>query len=246
MNSRGELHILNDARQVAEALADSFVINALEALAARGRFTVALAGGNTPKAAYALLAAEPRSSRVDWNNVFVFFGDERCVLPSDDESNYKMAQDALLSHVAIPEHNVFRMHGEADPEEAARSYAAVLKGQLGDPPVFDLIMLGMGTDAHTASLFPGADPHAGEEKLVRAVYVEKVKMYRLTLTPRVINAARCVVIATEGPSKTDALNAVFSQPVDPRERPIQSVAPQDGKLIWLVDRAAAGSLAATA
>lgn len=245
MNSRGDLRILNDAPQVAEALADWFVISALEALAARDRFTVALAGGNTPKAAYALLATEPRKSQVDWDNVLVYFGDERCVPPSDDQSNYKMAEDTLLSHVEIPAQNVFRMHGEDEPEDAARSYAALLKERLGDPPVFDLIMLGMGTDAHTASLFPGADPHAGEDSLVRAIYVEKVHMYRLTLTPKALNAARCVVIATEGPSKTEALNAVFSEPVDPRERPIQSVAPRDGKLIWLVDRAAAGSLAAS-
>ena len=104
----------------------------------------------------------------------------------------------------------------------------------------------MGADAHTASLFPDADPHTDEGSLVRAIYVEKVNMYRLTLTPKVINAARCVAIATEGPSKTEALNAVFTQPIDPRRRPIQSVAPQDGKLLWLVDRAAAGSLAANA
>jgi len=245
LTQRGEVRILDDAAGVAEALADVFVQKARDAIAARGRFAVALAGGNTPKAAYALLANPPRGSQVDWQRVFVYFGDERCVPPGDDQSNYKMASDSLLSHVPIPTAQVFRMHGEDDPQLAARDYANELRETLGDPPRFDLVMLGMGPDAHTASLFPGTDPYTDDEQLVRAQYVQKASMNRLTLTPAAINAARCVVIATEGPSKTEALSAVFLSPDDPTQRPIQAIAPRDGKLLWLVDRAAAGSLTAS-
>jgi len=245
VRGRGQLRVFDNAEQVAGALADLFVQRARDAVTNRGRFAVALAGGNTPKAAYALLAQEPRKSQVDWRNVAVFFGDERCVPPDDEQSNYKMASDALLSRVPVPEENVFRMHGEEQPRQAAQAYADVLRRTLGDPPEFDLVMLGMGPDAHTASLFPGTDPHTDDAQLVRAPYVKKVGMYRLTLTPAAINAARCIVIATEGPSKTQALHDVFTASEDPRERPIQSIEPRNGQLIWLVDRAAAGSLTAT-
>src|SRR5947209_2338648 len=167
MTARGDLRVLDDATQVAQALADLFVERAAFAIADHGRFAVALAGGNTPKAAYALLAQEPRKSQVDWRRVAVYFGDERCVPPDDDRSNYKMATDALLCCVPIPHENVFRMRGEDDPESAARQYADELRRALGDPPLFDLVMLGMGPDAHTASLFPGTDPRTGEAQLVR-------------------------------------------------------------------------------
>jgi len=243
---RGELRVFDEPSQVAEALADLFVASARDAIAKRGRFAVALAGGTTPKAAYALLASEPRISQVEWPKVAVYFGDERCVPPDDDQSNYKMARDTFLARVPLPAANVFRMHGEDDPPQAAHAYAEQLRATLGEPPRFDLVMLGMGPDAHTASLFPGSDPYADEDRLVRAVYVDKLKACRLTLTPLVLNNARTVAVATEGPSKAQALYDVFTAANDPRERPIQSLAPRDGKLVWLVDRSAAGSLSAGA
>ncbi|MDP9111296.1 MAG: 6-phosphogluconolactonase [Candidatus Eremiobacteraeota bacterium] len=210
-------------------------------MAARGTFTVALSGGTTPKAAYALLAQD-QSAAVDWKRVVVFFSDERCVPPGDSRSNYKSARDALLAKVAIPANNIHRMLGEEVPEVAARAYATLLTHMCGAPPRLDLVMLGMGTDGHTASLFPGSDPMTDNEQLVRAPFVQQMQMFRLTMTPRVINASRCVTVATEGAEKADALQRVLAGDYNPQSLPVQAVAPTDGHLIWLVDRAAAGKL----
>lgn len=241
---RGILDVYDSAEIVANAMADLFVERAGEAIGDRGEFSVALAGGTTPKEIFALLAGKPRVEQIDWKDVAIYFGDERCVPPADGQSNYKMAYETLLRNVPVPAENVFRMRGEEDPEEAAKEYAEILRRTLGTPPRFDLVMLGMGTDAHTASLFPGADPHEREDELVRAVKVDAEGMYpyRITITPKVINSARCVAICTTGKSKADALKAVMSDAPDATKRPIQSVAPTDGKLFWLVDRAAASAL----
>jgi 6-phosphogluconolactonase len=238
----GELRVFPDPATVAAAVADAFVDDARSAISERGAFFVALAGGTTPKAAYQLLAQEPRAGAVDWQHVQVYFGDERCVPPDHPDSNYKMAREAFLSRVPIPEQNVHRMQGEIDPLTAARDYAQLLMQTIGDLPQFDLIMLGMGPDGHTASLFPGTDPLVDNERLARAVYVEKLQTYRITLTPLVINNARHVLIATEGLPKAPALYAVRMGPYDPVQHPIQIVAPVHGRLSWYVDRAAAAEL----
>jgi 6-phosphogluconolactonase len=238
----GELRVFPDPGAVAASVADAFVNDAHSAISQRGAFFVALAGGTTPKAAYQLLAQEPRASAIDWQHVQVYFGDERCVPPDHQDSNYRMAREALLSRVPLPEQNVHRMEGEADPLVAARTYAESLIQTMGDVPHFDLIMLGMGPDGHTASLFPGTDPLVDNERLVRAVYVEKLQTHRITLTPLVINNARHVIIATEGLTKAPALYAVRMGPYDPVVHPVQIVAPVDGQLSWYVDRAAAAEL----
>ncbi|MHB1549681.1 MAG: 6-phosphogluconolactonase [Vulcanimicrobiaceae bacterium] len=234
-----------DAEKLAAALADLFVDRAQAAVAERGAFYVALAGGTTPRAAYALLAAQRRAAQVAWQDVFVYFGDERCVGPDDEQSNYKMACDTFLRAVPIPPPNVRRMRGEDDPTEAARLYAEMLRADLGDPPAFDLVLLGMGSDGHTASLFPGTDPMTGDADLVRAPYVEAMQAYRLTLTPRAINNARHVAIAAQGAQKATILASVLEGPYVPTTYPVQIVAPRAGRLTWLVDRDAADSLRAT-
>ena len=238
----GELVVLETPELLAQAVADAFVADASIAIAERGSFYVALAGGTTPKAAYSLLAIQPRRSQVDWNRAFVYFGDERCVGPDSPESNYRMARETFLSKVGVPEQNVQRIRGEDDPDAAAQSYASILVQRMGNEPRFDLIMLGMGADGHTASLFPGSDPRTDEAKLVRAVYVEKLNSHRITLTPFVINDAHHVLIATEGLTKAPALYAVRKGPYDPQIHPIQIVAPVAGRLSWYVDRAAAAEL----
>ncbi|HZZ64092.1 MAG TPA: 6-phosphogluconolactonase [Candidatus Baltobacteraceae bacterium] len=237
-----ELRVFDDPSQLAAGVADAFVQDAREAIRDRGEFNVALAGGTTPKAAYQLLAAEPRRDMVDWPRVNVFFGDERTVPPDSSESNYKMANDALLAHVPLVADHVHRMHGEDDPIAAARDYSEVLTQQLGPLPRFDLVLLGMGPDGHTASLFPGSDPRADEELLVRAPFVQKFGTHRLTLTPMVLNNARHVVIATEGLTKAPALYAVLRGPYNPVEHPVQIIAPVGGRLSWFADRAAAAEL----
>ncbi len=237
-----EIEIVADETALAGRLASFVAATATAALAAHGRCDLALAGGSTPKAAYGLLAAPPYASRIDWNRVRFFFSDERCVAPVDDESNYKSAKTTLLDPLNISEDAVFRMRGEIRPAEAAREYAAILRRELeGDAdgtPVFDLVMLGMGPDGHTASLFPGSDPFADDLLLVRAPYVEKLATYRITLTPRVLNAARHVVVATAGPSKADALAAVLDGPRNPSLYPIAVLEPHDGDVTWLVDAVA--------
>ncbi len=234
--------VVEDEAALARAVAEEFVSLAGAATAARGRFDVALSGGTTPKAAYELLAAPPLRDRVAWSKVRFFFGDERCVPPDDDQSNYKMARDAMLAPLAISEECVFRMRGEDDPPAAARAYAGILRRELGDPPVFDLVMLGIGPDGHTASLFPGSDPLTDDDALVRAVWVEKFETYRITITPQVINAAREVAIAAGGAAKADVLESVLEGSRDPATYPIQIVAPADGTLAWFVDKAAATRL----
>lgn len=238
----GDLRIFDTPDDLAAALADTFVDDARNAIQQRGAFFVALAGGTTPKNAYHLLAQEPRRGRVDWTHVFVYFGDERCVPPQSDDSNYKMATDAFLRDVRLAPDHVHRMRGEDDPLQSARDYAELLIQTMGDLPRFDLVMLGMGTDGHTASLFPGTDPLVDNDRLVRAPYVEKLSTYRITFTPLVINSARHVAIATEGLPKAPALYAVREGPYDPLIHPIQIVAPANGRLSWLVDRAAAAEL----
>jgi 6-phosphogluconolactonase len=235
------LQIVADDAVLAETAAASFVQAAHAAIGARGRFNVALAGGSTPKAAYALLAAEPLRARVDWQHVRFFFSDERCVGPDDEQSNYKMARDAMLAPLEIPETNVFRMRGEDEPAVAASAYADLVRRELGDVPTFDLIMLGMGPDGHTASLFPGTDPLEGDTLLVKAPWVAKFSTFRITFTPSLINAAREVHIATGGEAKADALAGVLEGPYQPSVYPIQIVSPT-GSLVWMVDRAAAAKL----
>jgi 6-phosphogluconolactonase len=236
--ARGDLRVFESPPEVAAAVADLFVSAANDAIRQRGGFFVALAGGRTPRAAYELLGADERREAIDWLRVHVYFGDERCVPPESAESNYRMAFEALLSKVPIPPRNVHRMHGEEQPPRAARAYAQKLVETMAELPRFDLLLLGMGADGHTASLFPGTDPRTDEDLLVRAPFVEQLGEHRLTLTPLVINNSRQVAIAVEGAAKAPALAAVRDGPYDPLRYPAQIVAPSDGKLQWLVDRAA--------
>ncbi|HEY9084832.1 MAG TPA: 6-phosphogluconolactonase [Candidatus Tyrphobacter sp.] len=224
--------------ELTQRLADAFVSCARDAIAARDAFTVALAGGNTPRDAYALLAREPRRSSVAWKAVHVYFGDERCVPPEDPQSNYGMAKAALLDEVPIPRAQIHRMRGEIAPEQAALEYARVLRDTLGEAPHLDFVMLGLGTDAHTASLFPGEDPLTDDDALVRAVHPASMNAWRLTVTPRVINGAREVVFGVSGKEKAAALKAAREGPHDPVRFPAQIVKPTNGRLLWFVDAAA--------
>ncbi len=239
MNERGELCIYVDAGAVAQALAEYFVATAQRAIAERGRFTVALSGGNTPRAAYQLLATDPLRAILPWSDVFIYFGDERCVPPDDERSNYRMAREAFLDAVPIPRANIARMQGEVDPGVAANEYASILRAGLGGAPRLDLVMLGLGEDGHTASLFPGIAQDVEVDSLVEAAYAQSQAMWRITITPKLINAARRVVFAIEGSAKARALAAVYEGPRDPMTYPAQLVQPSSGELTWLVDEAAA-------
>ena len=238
----GRLDVYPNADELATALADLFADEAETAQTERGAFYVALAGGTTPTAAYQLLASDAYAERISWNDVYVYFGDERCVKPDDPLSNYKTAFDALLSHVPIPTGNVHRMKGEIDPAEAATEYAAILREDLDDALAFDLVMLGLGKDGHTASLFPGTDPTTDAERLVRGTYSTATQNNRLTITPTIINGARKVAVAAAGADKSTALATAREGAYNPTACPAQIIDPVKGDLIWLVDELAAGML----
>jgi len=230
------LHVLPDAAALAHAAAGHFLTLAAPAIESRGRFDVALAGGSTPKAMNAILAAQPQA--IDWTRVRFFFGDERCVPPDHPDSNYRMTRETLFAPLDIEQTQIFRMHGEDEPHAAAAAYDALLERELGAEAILDAVFLGMGPDGHTASLFPGTI--AGIDGARRAVanFVPKFGTFRLTLTPLVINAARHVTITAGGAEKAASLAAVLDGPHEPDTYPSQLVAPASGDLTWLVDAAA--------
>ncbi len=230
-----EIVVLPDPAALAREATDRFVALARSAIAAQGRFTVALSGGSTPRALYEQLVTQP----IEWRHVHIFWGDERCVPPDHPDSNYGMAQRTLLSHIDIPAPNVHRLKGELDPAQAAQQYEAELRAILGTAPRFDLILLGMGTEGHTASLFPGTPALHEQRRWVVAQYVDKLQANRLTLTPPVINQAANVIFLIAGSDKAVALQSVWHGPHDPDHLPAQIVMPTTGRVIWLVDQAAA-------
>jgi 6-phosphogluconolactonase len=239
-----EIHISPNPQALAEEAARRFAVLAREAIGERGRFVVALSGGSTPKVLLRLLALPPYRETLDWGRIQVAWGDERTVSPDDAQSNYRMAREALLVHVPIPAGNVHRMPAEnPDHEAAAADYEATLRALFGDgSPRFDLIHLGLGTEGHTASLFPGSLALAERERWVAAPFVEKLDTYRITLTPPVLNAAREVQFLAAGKDKAAIVREILHAPHNPTELPAQVVAPTDGRLVWLLDTAAAQEL----
>ena len=236
---------------VAEA-ARRFTAAAAAAVRETGRFVTALAGGSTPRRLYELLSTAEYADRIDWARTHVFFGDERCVPPDHPESNYRMARVALLDRVPIPAGNVHRMHGEDEPAQAARAYERDLRAVFatpdGPPTVrsdgrFHLVLLGMGSNGHTASLFPGQAAVRARERWVVAEHVAELDAWRITLTPPILNAANEVLFLVLGGDKAAMLKRVLEGPVRPDELPAQVIAPSDGALTWLVDAAAARDLA---
>lgn len=236
--SLAEAIVYADLSTLIAGAADFVAERAAEAIAARGSFNIALSGGNTPRPVYQRLAA----AAVDWARVHVFFGDERCVPPDDAESNYRMARTALIDHVAIPAENVHRMRGEDPPEAAAEAYAIELREALGKGGRLDLVLLGLGPDGHTASLFPGLAAVTETERAAMAAYVEFVGMWRLTLTPPTINAARRVAFLVSGDDKAEILHRVLQGPSQPVVLPAQCIRPSERPPLWLIDAAAAAKL----
>ncbi len=236
------LTIFPDKDAFIAGAAEFIVERAVEALAARGRWTVALAGGGTPKPIYQRLAEAGYAQRVDWQRVHVFFGDERCVPPEDSRSNYRMAREALLDFVPLPAENVHRMRGEDDPALAALAYEQDIQRLFRtlSPPAFDLICLGMGDNGHTASLFPGTAALREQTRWVVPQYVEVMQTWRVTMTAPLINAARHVAFFVEGAGKAEMLRRVLHGPFDPDVLPAQMIQPGNGQLHWLVDATAAG------
>ena len=237
------IRILPDPAALADAAARYVVEQARAAIDARGRFSLTLSGGSTPRDLHLRLASPPLKDQVDWPRVHIFFGDERCVPPDDPRSNYRMAEETLLSKVPIPAENIHRMRGELPPKEAAEDYQRELKAFFGsDAPRLDLVLLGMGDNGHTASLFPGLTAVHEQERWVVAEYVAEVGMWRITLTPAVLNLARVTLFLVAGANKADMLRRVLEEPYDPSALPAQVVRPLEGDVVWMVDAAAAARL----
>jgi 6-phosphogluconolactonase len=239
---RSPLAVFPDALALACAAADRFIALVCKAIAARGVAHVVLAGGSTPRAMNQLLASESRRDALDWSRVRIYFGDERNVGPNDPESNYGMTRETLLAPLAIAPEHVFRIPGELEAHAAAIAYTDVLNATVGEQPTFDVVFLGMGPDGHTASIFPGTLAQLDSTTLVAPVWVEKFATWRITLTPRVLNAARAVVITCGGEEKSAALHAVLEGPHVPDTYPIQLIRPTDGSLEWLIDAPAAQAI----
>jgi 6-phosphogluconolactonase len=248
---RRTVEVAADRGALMEAGASAFVTAARAAIGAHGRFVTALSGGSTPRALFELLATERFASSVDWSRVHVCWGDERAVPPDAAASNYRMAREALLDHVPIPASQVRRIRGEDPPQVAAEAYERALRALFATPvgpprpepgARFDLVLLGMGDNGHTASLFPGLHAVREAERWVVAESVAEVGMWRITLTPVVLNAAAEVVFLVAGADKAAMLHRVLDGPVRPDALPAQVVAPHDGRLRWLVDTNAAARL----
>jgi 6-phosphogluconolactonase len=240
--------VVPDAPALYHAAAQEFLERAQEAVRARGRFMVALSGGSTPRALYCLLADDAAFAGVmPWDKIHFFWGDERHVSPDHGDSNFHMAREALLGKVPVAPANIHRINGEnPDAATAASDYEQDLRHSFGisshEVPRFDLILLGLGADGHTASLFPGTTALHEESHLVVSNRVEKLKTDRITFTARLINRAAAVLMLVSGQDKAHTLNAVLRGPYEPERLPAQLVMPHDGALIWLVDQSAASAI----
>ncbi len=242
MPAQPEIRILKTAAELFEVAAAEFAAQANQGVRDNGRFAVALSGGSTPRALYSLLATK---SNTPWDKICFFWGDERHVPPDHPESNYRMANEALLSKVPVRLENVFRIHAEEkDAAAAALQYEQALRDFFhlspGQFPRFDLALLGTGPDGHTASLFPGTTGLNETQRLVVANWVPKFNTHRITFTFPVLNAAACVIFLASGPDKAAILHQVLENSA--ADLPAQKVQPTNGKLIWLVDQAAADAL----
>ncbi len=229
---------LPSAAALADAVAGRFVAVAGDAIASRGQFIVALSGGSTPRESYLRLGTEALVSRVMWSRVQVLWGDERCVPPDHIESNYRMARETLLDRVPVPAANVHRIRGEDDPLSAADVYETTLRALAR----IDLVLLGLGEDGHTASLFPGSAAVHEQTRWVMAARASAASMWRITLTPAVINAAAEVLFLVSGAAKAGILRRVLEGPRRPQSLPAQAIAPTNGLVRWCVDAAAAADL----
>ncbi len=242
------LHVFPDHLGFVDGSADFIARRASEAIAERGRCTIALSGGGTPKPVYARLAAGDYGDRLAWEKVHIFFGDERSVPPDDSRSNYRMVREAWLDRSPIPAGNIHRIRGEDDPGLEALRYEREVAGFFRSAafPAFDLILLGMGDNGHTASLFPGTAALRETARGVVAQYVETMAAWRVTFTAPLINAARHVAFMAEGAGKAQMLWNVLTGPFQPDVWPSQLIQPGSGELHWLVDAAAAAGLQKTA
>lgn len=247
--SQREIHIFRDSAAIAQRAAEIFVEAAKSAVAQNDTFTVALAGGSTPKILYSLLATDPGlRGKLPWDKMQMFFGDERHVRPDDAQSNFKMASETMLSKAPLKAEQIHRMKGEyPEAEQAAKEYELDLRAQFhlkeSEMPRFDLVLVGMGDEGHCLSLFPGTKAlHPAEGRIVVRNWVGKLYADRITITAPVASNAAVILFMVAGKEKAPALKAVLEGPYEPEQLPSQLLQPTNGKLLWLVDQAAGNML----
>lgn len=230
------LKVYKDTDELARAAASLFLNLSSEKIKEKGSFTVVLSGGKTPETLYRLLASPEFKERIEWTKVRVFWGDERCVPPDDPESNYGMASRALLSKVPVPPENLHRIKGELGPSLASALYEEEITAYFKDSaPVFDLVLLGLGEDGHTLSLFPGTEALDERKRLVATNFVGKLGSWRVTMTLRLVNRASNLVFIAAGAGKSRALKEALEGGLHPAGK----IRPVNGRLLWLADRDAA-------
>jgi 6-phosphogluconolactonase len=237
-----KLNIYKDSENAIKALASFFLDKGKTAIHDKGSFNVALSGGSSPKKLFELLASDSLKDRLDWAKVYFFFGDERYVAPDHSDSNYLMAYNALFAPLNIKEDNIFKVDTSLDPESAALDYERTIRNHFKKEVNFDLVLLGLGDDAHTASLFPGTNILFNEENLVKDVYLEDKAVYRISFTAPLINKSKSIAFLTFGEGKANALKAVFEGEKDISKYPAQLINPINGELQWFIDEPAASKL----
>jgi 6-phosphogluconolactonase len=238
-----KINIADTPAELAQQAADWVTDYAERLLQQQDRFTIALSGGSTPKALHELLAQPPLRNQIDWSRVHVFWGDERFVPLTDEKNNARMAFDTLLNHVPVPQSQIHVMRTDLPPEDSMADYDGILHAYFGGQKhTFDLVLLGMGDDGHTLSLFPGTEVVHEEKAWTKAFFLTQQDMFRLTLTAPVVNKAAAVLFLVAGANKADALHEVLHGAYQPDKYPSQRIKPERGELVWFIDKAAAAQL----
>jgi 6-phosphogluconolactonase len=236
------LHVVQDVELLLAATAEFFIDQSVDAIRHTGRFTVALSGGDSPKNLYRLLASQQYRERIAWKKIVFFFSDERFVPANDPQSNYRMAKETLFDPLRIASHQVFAVDTSITPSASARAYEKTIHKHLHATSGFDLILLGLGTNAHTASLFPHEEILGEEGRLIQDVWVNELNQFRITFTPALINHAKVVAFLAYGMSKADAVYRTLREPLNPQQYPAQLVCPDHGIVHWFLDADAARQL----
>ena len=243
MSQSERLRVFKDVHELSQAGANRFIELASKAIQSTGRFTVSLSGGSTPQAMYTLLAQAPYRDQVDWGNVVFFWGDERFVPANHPDSNYRMVLEALISRVPVAPQNIFPVKTEnRTPQDSAVDYENIMREFFGEElPRFDLMLMGLGEDAHTASLFPFGTALKESQRWVIEVYAEHLKAHRITMTLPVLNNADDTLFLVSGPSKANALKVVLEGPFEPMQYPAQLIQPRNGQMLFFADEASTQS-----
>ena len=237
------LRIFETPYALSVAAANLIIKLADKSIKARGKFVISLSGGNSPEKLYSLLATPDFNDKMPWKNIFIFWGDERCVSLVDPQNNAHMAKSLLLDRVGIPPSNIYPVPVNLLPSEAAAQYNQTIKQFFGDDePRFDLMLLGLGENGHTASLFPGTKVLLEKEPGVKEEFIDELKMFRITMTAPLINKARNIVFLVSGKAKAEIVYTMFTVPYQPDTYPAQMIKPENGELLWMVDNAAAALL----